>query len=275
MIAWFNGELLPLRGVHISATDRGFLLGDGFFETMAAQETKVIRFDDHMARFRQSGEKLNLPIPYSNDEIFEAIQAVLVGCQLTKTRAAIRLTITRGSGPRGLMPPLEMSPQILVSASEAPDHFKAAVVKTVSVRRNEYSPTSRIKSLCYLDNIIAFEEAHDAGADEALMLNTTGHIAEGTISNIFFIKGHDLFTPQIEDGCLPGTMRQVILQKAEEIGLGVHEESLWPEITQKCDEAFLTNSLFRVRPICEIDGRIIPAQNWTDKLLAVVKAGEE
>ncbi|SCA58168.1 putative branched-chain-amino-acid aminotransferase [Candidatus Terasakiella magnetica] len=274
MIAWFNGELLPLGGVKIPATDRGFLLGDGFFETMAAQSDHVVRFDDHMARLRKTGNNLGLKIPYSDKEIREAIHEVLMGSQLLNARGAVRLTVTRGSGPRGLMPPLEVKPEVMISASQAQEHYSAAKVKTVSVRKNEFSPSTQIKSLCYLDHIFAFEEAHAQGADEALMLNTSGHIAEGTISNIFFIKGDNLFTPRLEDGCLPGTMRSAVLDMAETIGMAVFEESLTPEIIQHCDEAFLTNSLFRVRPIHELDGRTMPAQHWCEKLLKALVESE-
>lgn len=274
MISWFNGDLLPLGGVSISATDRGFLLGDGFFETMAANSAKVVRFHDHMKRLHETADKLSLPIPYSLDEITHAINDVLVGCQLTKCRAAVRLTITRGSGPRGLLAPLELNPQILITATQAPDHYPTANVKTVSVRRNEFSPTCNIKSLCYMDAIFAFKEAHEQGADEALLLNTSGNIAEGTISNIFFVKEDALFTPKIEDGCLPGTARTAVINVAHHLGMTVHEESLRPDIIQTCDEAFLTNSLYRVRTIHELDGRLMPSEAWADKIMNSLKAQE-
>ncbi|NVJ90760.1 MAG: aminotransferase class IV [Methylocystaceae bacterium] len=275
MIAWFNGDLLPLGGINIAATDRGFLLGDGFFETMAAQNGHIVRFKDHMERLNLTSQKLNLPLPYSHEEIEQAIKDILLASQLTTCRAAIRLTITRGSGPRGLMPPLEITPNVLISASEAPENYSAAIVKTVrSVRRNEFSPTSTIKSLCYMDNIFAIQEAKEAGADEALLLNTSGHIAEGTVSNIFFIEGDTLLTPQVSDGALPGTVRKATLDCARQLGLKVVEKSLSPDIIQSCDEAFLTNSLYRVRAIYEIDGRLMPQDVWTHKLLSALKAQE-
>jgi len=147
-------------------------------------------------------------------------------------------------------------------------------VKTISICRNEKSPTAQIKSLCYLDNILAMEEAHEQGADEALMLNTAGNIAEGSISNIFFVKDDQLFTPPLSDGVLPGTMRRCVLETASKLGMSVTEDSLGPEIIQTCDEAFLTNSLFRVRPIHELDGRLIPSEVWADRILQEIKAVE-
>ncbi|NVK19914.1 MAG: aminotransferase class IV [Methylocystaceae bacterium] len=274
MIAWFNGELLPLRGVHIQATDRGFLLGDGFFETMAANKGQVIHFDAHMTRLEDTARKLKFPLPYNREELKDAVDKVLLGNQFLKTRTALRLTITRGSGPRGLMPPLELNPQVLLTASEVPDHFPSAKVKTVSICRNEKSPTAQIKSLCYLDNILAMEEAHEHGSDEALMLNSAGHITEGSISNIFFVKNDQLLTPKISDGVLPGIMRNCVLETAHKLGMNIVEDSLEPEIIQTCDEAFLTNSLFRVRPIHELDGRLIPSEVWADKILQEIKAAE-
>jgi len=125
-----------------------------------------------------------------------------------------------------------------------------------------------------MDNIFAFKEAHAQGADEALLLNTSGHIAEGTISNIFFISAGTVLTPKIEDGCLPGTMRSAVIKKAQELGMEVQEQSLAPDIIQTCDEAFLTNSLCRVRPIHELDDRLMPAQTWADKIHTALIADE-
>jgi branched-chain amino acid aminotransferase len=275
MIAWFDGALLPLGGVSIPATDRGFLLGDGFFETMAACNGQVIRFNDHMDRLENTAAFLKTPLRYTRAEITAAIHDVLIANGLANKRAALRLTVTRGSGPRGILPPLDICPHMLISASEAPDHFPAAKVKTVSLCRNEKSPTSRIKSLCYMDNILAMQEAKEAGADEALMLNTTGKIAEGSISNIFFLQGKNLLTPSVEDGALPGVMRKTVLSVAAQMALSVQEASLTPDIIQTCDEAFLTNSLFRLRAIFEIDGRAIPSQTKGDQLLNKIKEVEK
>lgn len=270
MIAWYNGDLLPLGNIAIPATDRGFLLGDGFYETIACNNGNPVRFDDHMKRFLKTAGYMNIPLPYNLDEIRTAINDVLVGCQLMECRSALRLTLTRGSGPRGLLAPIDINPTIIISAAEVPNQYASAKIKTVSVVRNEHNPSAKIKSLCYIDNIFAFEEAHAAGCDEALMLNTKGNIAEGSISNIFFIKDDCLLSPAIEEGALPGTMRQAVLQKAIELGLPTCETRLSPEILLTCEEAFLTNSLMRVRPIHEIDGRHIPSQTWGDKLLAAL-----
>lgn len=270
MIAWFNGELLPLNGISIAATDRGFLLGDGFFETFAAENGKVSLFAQHMARLRNTSDFLGLPVPYNDDDLLKAIDDVLTGCQLKDTRAALRLSVSRGSGPRGLVPPLEINPQVLISATETPAHFPSAHLVTVDIRRNEFSPTSQIKSLCYLDNILAQQAARDKGGDEALMFNTRGHIAEGSISNIFFVHKNTLLTPPLSDGCLPGVMRQLVLSLAPDLGLSTQEISLDPKILNECDEAFLTNSLIRVRPVHQIDARALPSQHWTDKLASAV-----
>jgi len=275
MIAWYNGDLLPLGGIAIPATDRGFLLGDGFYETIACNNGVPVRYDAHMARLLKTADYMKIPLPYSLDEIGAAINDVLVGCQLMKCRAALRLTLTRGSGPRGLLAPLDINPTVMISAAEVPNQYASAKIKTVSVVRNEHNPSAKIKSLCYIDNIFAFEEAHAEGCDEALMLNTKGNIAEGSISNIFFIKGNCLLCPAIEEGALPGTMRQAVLEKATALGLSTQETSLSPEVLLTCDEAFLTNSLMRVRPIHEIDGRQIPSQAWGDKLLTALIKDED
>ncbi len=274
MIGWKNGELLPLSAIQVDATDRGFLLGDGFFETMAANQGHIALFDAHMKRLEETAGLLGMTLPYQTEEIEQAITDVLVGCQLQNSRAALRLSVSRGSGPRGLTPPLECCPQMILSASEAPDHYPAARLKTSDIRRNEFSPTSQIKSLCYLDNILAFQDAHAHGADDALLLNTQGHICETTICNIFFIQDSKLLTPPISDGCLPGVMRQEVLNCAPALGLEVIEASLSVDMITNCEEAFLTNSLMRIRAIHEIDTHRLPSQHWTEKLLETVKQRE-
>lgn len=268
MIGWCNGELLPLAGMSIKVTDRGFTLGDGLFETIAAHQGKVAHFPAHMARLRDSAVIMDLTIPYRDDEILQAINNVLLGCQLHTQKAALRLTISRGSGPRGLLAPQDATPQVLITASTVPDYFPSAKLARVSMRRNEFTPTCQIKSLNYLDNIFAMREAVDKGADEALLLNTQGHIAEGSVSNIFFIKNDALYTPRLQDGCLPGVMRAHVIKTAHSIGLNVHEKSMGVGILQTCNEAFLTNSLVGIRPVHQIDDLHITSQVWTDKLRA-------
>jgi len=267
MIAWFNADLLPLGGISIPATDRGFLLGDGFYETIACNSGQPVRFQKHMQRLHKTAKLMKIDLPHSLDEIQSAINDVLTGCQLMKSRASIRITVTRGSGPRGLRIPLKITPNVMITAAKVPDCYEAAKIKTVSIVRNEHTPSAHIKSLSYIDNIFAFEEAEAAGFDEALLLNTKGHIAEGSISNIFFIKNDCLFTPPIEDGALPGIMREAVLKKAQALGLKTKEASLTPDIALTCDEVFLTNSLVRVRSVKQIDDRLIASQKHSNKLL--------
>lgn len=267
MQAWFDGHLMHVNDVAIHATDRGFLLGDGFFETLAAQNGRTIHLSRHLKRLEETAAFFHAPLPYDTDDLIKAIHDVLTGSHLTQCRASVRITVSRGAGPRGLLPPLELKPHVLITASDVPESFSSARVCQVSLRRNETSPASAFKTLSYMDNILAFEEAHARTCDEALMLNSQGFIAEGAISNIFFIQQGTLLTPRKEDGILPGITRQLVLESAADLGLGVEEKALSPDIIQSCEEAFLTNSLVRVRPIYEIDGRKIPSETISRKLL--------
>lgn len=250
MIIWLDGALIPAETARVDPADRGFLLGDGLFETMRARAGAVLRLDAHCARLRAGAEVLRVDLPYSDEALGAALDAALRTNAMED--AVLRLTVTRGAGGRGLPPPTGMRPTVLIAASPLPAQAgPARAVIACEVRRNAHSPLARIKSLNRLDDVLARMEAVERGADDALLLNTHGRIAEATASNLFVVLDGALVTPPISDGALPGTVRQAVLRE-----YGAEERALGPGDLDRADEAFLTNAL-SVRPLVAVEGRPI------------------
>lgn len=248
MFVWLNGTIRDDGAAAIAPGDRGFTLGDGLFETMAVRDGRILRLDGHRARLAAGAAVLDLPLPPLDLEGMTA--ALLLANGLTD--ATLRLTVTRGCGPRGVLPPADPVPTVLLTAAPFPAPLPPASCITATVtRRNEHSPLSRIKCLNYLDNILARQEAQRAGAGEAILLNTAGRVAETTAATLFVVIGGRLLTPPVSDGALPGVLRAAVL------GLEGAEAPLTPDDLLVCEEAFLSSSL-GLRPIAVLDGRPLP-----------------
>ena len=236
-IIWFHDRLRPAPEVAIDPADRGFTLGDGLFETLCCRNGEIQHLDAHLSRLTAGARLLDIPLPMSPVGLADALAATLAANGLTD--AALRLTLTRGPGARGLPPPPQPRPTLLITAAPLPTPLPPARLIIAGVtRRNELSPLSRIKSLNYLDNVLARQEALGAGADDALLLNTAGRVAESTVANLFATIDGILVTPPVADGALPGVMRGVILA-----GTGAEERSLTPADLDRASDLFLSNSL--------------------------------
>lgn len=210
MKLWLNGCIKEAEQARISPQDRGFLLGDGVFETMAAEAGRVCELARHYARLCAGAKLLRLPVLLSLSDLAVAVHDVLAANDLS--RAALRLTLTRGVGPRGLLPAAPASPTILLTASAMPKPSGPARLMICSLRRDERSPLSQIKSLNYLPNVLARLEAAEQGADEALLLNYAGRVAETSASSLFVLQQGKWVTPLVSEGALPGTCRAVLLE---------------------------------------------------------------
>lgn len=247
---YLNDRLVDAAEARIDPSDRGFSLGDGLFETMRAAGGKPLRLAAHLKRLRDGAKVLDLTIPLDDKALAAALEQVLTANSLSD--GVLRLTVTRGPGPRGLLPPQPATPTVMVSAGPLPPALgPARAIIATTTRRNEHSPLSRIKNLNYGDNILARLEAARKGADDALLLNSAGRLTESTIANLFLVIDGDTVTPSPKDGCLPGVMRADIMDR---LGAGIAK--LGPEDLWMASEAFLTNSL-GVRPLIEVDGRPI------------------
>ena len=253
MIVWLNGALTPTDEARIDPRDRGFLLGDGLFETLPAVSGRLFHLADHRARMVRGAELLDLPIPPAVAELEDAALTVLAANGLAHDHAALRITYTRGAGPRGLLPPDEPSPTLLISAAKSWPTAAPATAVLTAQRRNHLAPTSRIKCLGYLDNILARREAEQAGADEGLMTNGIGGLACASAANLFVVEDGVVLTPAIEHGALPGVTRALVLALAAANGIEAVEAAITPERLDAAAEAFLTNSLIGVRPLVTVD----------------------
>jgi len=256
-LVWLNGTLCPKKDAKISIDDRGFLLGDGVFETMRSYRGNVFRLGRHLSRLLDSLAVIHLTIAYQPEELKQAVYDTLKANRLQD--AYIRLTVTRGQGGRGIDLPEKLSPTAIVTAREFIPYkkrfYEEGMRAGISViKQNSSSPVSRIKSLNFLPNILARIEAKQEGLDEAILLNTEDFICEGTVSNIFLVKHGNLITPDKESGILPGVTREVIIELALREGIRIEERKVKPSELKEADECFLTNTLMEVMPVSEIDG---------------------
>jgi branched-chain amino acid aminotransferase/4-amino-4-deoxychorismate lyase len=254
----------------IPPDDRGFTLGDGLFETVLARAGELVRLDAHLARMAAGCGVLGLPAPDAS-EAEALMRRALAEAGLQDARAAVRLTLTAGSGGRGLDRPDKLAARLVATAAPAPKPQTPARLVTAAVRRNDQSPAARLKTLAYLDNVLARAEARAVGADEAVMLNTRGQAACAAAANLFWIAGETLFTPALECGVLAGTMRARVLACAGELGVAVAEVSAGPEAPGAAEAVFLTNSLIGVRPAASLDGRALAPHRLVARLAAAVE----
>ncbi len=252
---WQDGRIIDPAEACISIADRGFLLGDGLFETMPVHQHRVFALDAHLQRLASGLNLLKMADAVDLATLRAGIADYLAAEVMES--AVLRLTISRGPGPRGLLPPETAHPAVLLTLSPMPPARKEPLslhVATVT-RRNEFSPLSRIKALPYLDNVLALQEARAHGADEALLLNTRGAIACATAANVFVLREGRLATPPISGGALLGTMRALVLALAKETGLAAVECTLYSEDLAAADEVFLTNSIRRLTTANQLNGQ--------------------
>jgi branched-chain amino acid aminotransferase len=269
---YLNGAIVPADFARIDPADRGFTLADGLFETLRAYAGKPFRLEDHLVRLESSAQALGIPLLFDPVRIAEAVLEVLAANNLGEGDAAIRITATRGTGPRGLAPPAEVKPTLLITASAyapLPERCAAAIVE---IRRNEGSPLSRMKSLGYLDNVLAAREAAARGAEEAILLNNADRVAGGARANVFAVLDGRLVTPPLSDGVLPGIARRVVLELAAELRIPAEEASLSPTDLAAAKEIFLTNSLFEIRSIGRLEDWEFGAAEIADQLRAAYRA---
>ena len=251
-VVYLNGDLIPLSQAKLSPFDRGFLYGYGLFETMRAYNGSVFRLDHHLIRLQKSAETLNLASLLTPSELGKACYDVLNANKLVDAR--IRLTISAGEGALIPSPATCNNITIFIAAQKLlplPSERYEQGFKTIlsSWRRNSQSPLSRLKSTCYLENVLAKQEATTAGTDEALILNEQRQLCEGSTTNIFLVTNNTLITPATESGALPGITRETVLESAHSIGIKATERDVEPAELVNADEAFLTNSIIEIMPL--------------------------
>lgn len=257
MFVYLNNRIVPASEAKVSVFDHGFLYGDGIYETMRVYDGVVFMLDEHIERLYRSASLIGLNIPKKISDIKISIYETLKANSLTN--AYVRLTVSRGYGPIGLDPDLCREPTFVVVTnafkSYPRSYYKEGIKLTISsVRRNlREALNPQIKSLNFLNNILAKIEAKQADAYEAIMLNAEGHLTEGTISNIFFVKNGILCTPSVECGILDGITRALVIDLALKNGLEVKEGRFTPEELYMASEVFITNTTMEVMPANRID----------------------
>ncbi len=258
---YIGGKLYDKADAKISVYDHGLLYGDGVFEGIRSYSGRVFRLKEHVDRLYESAQSIYLKIPISREEISRAIVDTIEVNKLVD--AYIRVVITRGSGSLGLDPRKTTDPQVIIIADAIslypPELYKSGLkIVTAGTMRNHPSALNpRIKSLNYLNNIMAKVEGINAGCLEALMLNHKGEVAECTGDNIFVVRRGDLHTPPIDSGILEGITRDAVIQLARGAGITVHERSMDRHDIYTADECFLTGTAAEVIPVVECDGREI------------------
>lgn len=257
---FFGDRLVAPQAARLDPADRGFTLGDGLFETLRAYAGRPFRLDAHLARLERGATELGIPLPLERRRIAAAVTETLAANDLTSDDAAIRITLSRGPGARGLLPPDEPRPTLMITvAAYQPAAPRASSAIIAGVPRNEHSPLSRLKALSYLDNVLAQREAAEGGADEAILLNTAGRLAGGARANLFVVRGRSLLTPPVSEGVLPGIARAEVLALARALAIQAHETPLERDAIADADEAFLSNSLIEIAALDRIDGHVIGA----------------
>jgi len=251
---FLNGRLVAKDQARIDPADRGLLLGDGLFETLRSEGGRAAGLAAHLERLGRGAELLGIPIP--EIDLAAAVAETLAANDLTGCAAALRITLTRGPGPRGLVPPIEPHPTLMIVAvASAPPSDAPLRAVIAATRRNEQSPLAQLKTLNYLDNVLAKSEAEARGADDALLLNTAGRLACASAANLFLVRGRRLLTPPTGEGVLPGITRAEVIALAADLELAVTETPLEPDQLRSADEAFLTNSLMQIRPLVAVNDR--------------------
>jgi branched-chain amino acid aminotransferase len=246
---WFNGGFVA-GSLPLDPQDRGFLLGDGVFETVAVINHKPLWLDEHLQRMAHAAAELGIAFNAAGSfaGLTEVLKKSEAPCEV------LRITLSRGKAARGLAGDGK-SPSLLITLDEfsARNFFQPCRLTVSQVRRNEFAPSSRLKTLSYIDGIAAAREV--AGdADDALMLNTSGHVASATVANIFALQGDELVTPSLDQGVLPGITRRILLDHARKLGLKPAERTVSLEDLVRADAVFLCNSLRFIRLVMTLNG---------------------
>ena len=261
MKIYLNEKLVDEGQAKISIFDHGLLYGDGVFEGIRSYNGLIFRLKEHISRLYESAHTIMLKIPFTKEQMAGAVIQTLRANKLKD--AYIRLVVTRGEGDLGLDPRKCSKPTIFIITDKIalyPDKFykQGLEIITVPTQRSASEALSpQIKSLNYLNNIMAKIEAINSGVEEAIMLNAQGYVAECTGDNIFIVKKGKLITPPIYMGALRGITRQVVLDLSKKLGIASKEEVLTRHDLFNADECFLTGTAAEIVPVVKIDSRVI------------------
>lgn len=267
MQIFLNGQFVPEERAVVSVLDRGFLYGDGLFETMRVFNGKPFRWGQHLERLRRGAEFLKIKLPFSSEALRDFAAELVT--QNKMPDALLRLTLSRGIGVRGYSPKGAESPTIVMSlhaapASAAPPRWKLI---TSSHRLPANESLAQFKTCNKLAQILARAEADAAGADEALLLNTDGFVVEGASSNLFWIERDTICTPPLAAGVLAGVTRAVVVEICHTLALKVSEKNITAENLKRADGVFVSLSSFGVVEAASVDGEVCKLSPLPAKIL--------
>ena len=261
MKIYVDGTLYAKEDAKVSVFDHGFLYGDGVFEGIRAYEGVVFRLKEHIDRLYQSAKTIALEIPFTPEEMTQAVLDTVAANE--ERDAYVRLVVSRGPGDLGIDPANCSKPTVVIICAQIKLYPKelyetGAAIVTSSVRRIPIQCLDpRIKSLNYLNNIMAKLDARRAGALEAVMLNHQGRVAECTADNLFFYAGGTLKTPDLMNGALPGITRATVLELGQEMSMPTEEGNYGLHDLYNADEVFLTGTGAEIMPVIAVDGRVV------------------
>jgi branched-chain amino acid aminotransferase len=260
-LVYLNGLFWHIDKANISVLDRGFIYGDGLFETFRSYSKKIYRVDDHLDRLYYSASLLFIEIPMTRGEIKSALNKLIILNELSN--ALIRLTVTRGNQGSGISIDYSSAPTIVIQSRPLTPNLQTYYKKGVRVSLFKNSAyriqgiSDQIKSCNYLSQILMRERALKVGSFEAILLDNKNNITEGTISNIFLIKNNQLVTPQLNEFILKGITRQVVLELARANNVTCKETMVSKKNLYEADEIFITNSGIEILPVVTVNKRII------------------
>ncbi len=276
---YINGKLYPKDEAKISVFDHGLLYGDGVFEGIRCYNGNIFKLSEHIDRLYDSAKAISMEIQLTRDELKDAVINTLKANNLKDSY--IRLIVTRGVGKLGLNPFLCAESQVIIITDFIQLYSKelyekgldAIIVPTIRNHSDALNPN--VKSLNYLNNILAKIECINAGATEGIMLNKDGYVAEGTGDNIFIVKDNGIITPPTTAGILIGITRNVVIELANEAGMTVKEEQLTRDDLYNADECFLTGTAAEIIPVVNLDGRKIASGRPGKVTLSLLKKYQE
>lgn len=268
MVVFLNGQFVAESQAVIPVSDRGFMYGDGLFETMRVANSKPFRMAQHLERMVRGADYLKIKLPFTPKELQQYAEELIEQNQMPE--AALRVTLTRGSGERGYSPKSATTPNVAMTLHPVPamDAQNPIVwsLATSSFRIPASDPLSSFKTTSKLVHIQARAEAEAKGADEGLLINTNGEVAETASANLFWVYHDKICTTPTGRGVLPGITRAVVLEICQALGLPTNKRVIKPEALKNSEAIFLTQSVLGIVPIVSLDGEIVPQSPVVDQI---------
>ena len=266
VLVFLNGQFLPEAQAVVPVSDRGFLLGDGLFETMRVAGGRPFRLPQHLERLARGADFLKIKLPFTPDELTGFAGQLVEQNQMPE--AILRLTLTRGPGGRGYTPNGESQPTLVMTLHPAPplENPVEWSLVTSSFRIPAADPLASFKTTSKILQVMARAEAVERGADEALLLNTNGEVAETASGNLFWIHDNTICTVRAGGGALPGVTRAVVLEICHALGLQTSERIIKPSALKNFEAIFITQSVFGIVPVVKFDGGPVPSSPLVDQI---------